>query len=108
MAWKWLESFGRGAKSAAPLALLFVPEPYQLLAQTVYSAVLQAERTQGTGAQKLAAAMRDVDWAMPFLLKEVERITGRRVVDVAALRQALSKLAEFQVLITKSIGENPQ
>lgn len=104
MPWKWLQ----GVRAAAPLALLFVPQPYQLLAQTVYSAVLEAEREGGISERKLAAAMRALNSSMPLILREVERITGRTIVDVAALRQALSKLAEFQVLILKAVGGKPE
>jgi hypothetical protein len=108
MAWGWIKKLGRGVKTAAPIALMFTPPPFNALAQTVYSAVTVAEQAGGTGPEKLQNAMRTLEWSAPLIAREVERITGRDVVNEEALADAMQKLAEFQVLIAKAVGGKPE
>jgi hypothetical protein len=108
MAWGWLKRLGRGVKAAAPIALLFVPAPFQAVAQTVYNAIVAAESAGGAGPEKLQNAMRTLEWSAPLIAREIERITGKDIVDEEALADAMQKLAEFQVLITKAVGGKPE
>jgi|688.fasta_scaffold03352_26 hypothetical protein len=108
MAWGWLKKLGRGVKTAAPIALMFTPPPFQAVAQTVYSAIVAAESAGGAGPEKLQNAMRTLEWSAPLIAREVERITGRDVVNEEALADAMQKLAEFQVLIVKAVGGKPE
>jgi hypothetical protein len=108
MAWGWLKKLGRGVKTAAPIALMFTPPPFQAVAQTVYNAVLTAEQAGGAGPEKLQNAMRTLEWSAPLIAREVERVTGKEIIDEEALADAMQKLAEFQVLITKAVGGKPE
>lgn len=101
MSWKWL-------KTIAPVALLFVPGPFQAVAQTVYNAVRNAEGRGGGGPAKLSLAMEILATSAPVMKTEIERITGRKVTNDEAMEQAISKLAEFFVLIEKCVGVKPQ
>jgi hypothetical protein len=42
------------------------------------------------------------------MAREVERLTGKEIIDEEALADAMQKLAEFQVLITKAVGGKPE
>lgn len=106
--WGWLKRIGRGVKAVAPIALLFVPAPFQAVAQTVYNAIVAAEQAGGSGPDKLTNAMRTLEWSAPLIAREIERLTGKEIVDEEALGNAISKLAEFQVLITKAVGGTPE
>jgi hypothetical protein len=108
MAWGWITKLGRGVKTAAPIALMFTPPPFHALAQTVYSAVTAAEQAGGSGPEKLQNAMRTLEWSAPLIAREVERLTGKEIIDEEALADAMQKLAEFQVLITKAVGGKPE
>lgn len=108
MAWGWLKKLGRGVKAAAPIALLFTPPPFNALGQTVFNAVVAAEQAGGSGPDKLANAMKTLEWSAPLIAREVERITEKEIVNEEALADAMQKLAEFQVLITKAVGGNPE
>jgi hypothetical protein len=108
MGWGWIKKIGRGAKAAAPVAVMLTPPPYNRLAQTVYSAVTVAEQAGGTGAEKLQNAMRTLQWSAPLIAREVEMVTSKEVVNEEALANAMQKLAEFQVLITKAVGGKPE
>ena len=108
MAWGWIKKLGRGVKAAAPIALMFTPPPFNALGQTVYNAVLAAEQAGGAGPEKLQNAMRTLEWSAPLIAREVERVTGKEIVNEEALADAMQKLAEFQVLITKAVGGKPE
>jgi hypothetical protein len=108
MAWGWLKKLGRGVKAVAPIALMFTPPPFNALGQTVYNAIVAAEQAGGAGPDKLNNAMRTLEWSAPLIAREVERITGKDIVDEEALGDAMQKLAEFQVLITKAVGGKPE
>lgn len=108
MAWGWLKKIGRGAKVVAPWALLFVPAPFNAVAQTVWNAVVAAEQAGGSGPDKLGNAMNSLAWSAPLIAREVERLTGKEIVDEEALAEAVEKLAEFQVKITKAVGGKPE
>jgi hypothetical protein len=108
MAWGWLKKLGRGVKAAAPIALMFTPPPFNALGQTVYNAVLAAEQAGGAGPEKLQHAMKTLEWSAPLIAREVERVTGKEIVNEDALADAMQKLAEFQVLIAKAVGGKPE
>lgn len=90
-----------------PVAMEFVPAKFEGVARTVYAGVTNAEAAGGTGEKKLAAAMRYATMLLPAIAETVEKITGREVVDEAALKSALEHLASFQVQITKAVGRKP-
>ena len=110
MAWDWLRKLGRGAQAIAPIALMFVPPQFLPIAQTVWKAIAKAEADLGEkrGPEKLAAAMVTISYSAPLILSEVERLTGKEVVDEVSLGDAITKLAEFQVLIAKAFGGKPE
>ena len=105
MSWQWVKNF---AKNVAPIALLFVPPQFQAVAQTVYNAVKAAEASGGAGADKLNLAMGILATSAPVIKAQIESITGRKVVSDTALELAISKLAEFFVLIEKCVGSKPE
>ena len=92
---------------AGPVALEFVPAKFEGVARTVYAGVTNAEAAGGSGETKLATAMRYATMVLPAIAEAVEKITGREVVDEAALASALEHLASFQVQITKAVGRKP-
>lgn len=104
MAWKWLSKIG---KVGVPIALLFVPGPFQAVAQTIYAGVRNAELAGGSGAAKLGMAMHYSTMMLPQIAAEVEKICGRKVVDQEALTEALAHLTQFFVSIEKSVGVKP-
>ncbi len=104
MAWKWLRKIG---KVGVPIALLFVPGPFQAVARTIYAGVQNAEAAGGSGAEKLAMAMRYSTMMLPQIAAEVERVCGRQVVNEEALTEALAHLAQFFVMIEKAVGVKP-
>lgn len=104
MPWGWLKKIG---KVGVPIALLFVPGPFQSVAQTIYAGVLNAELAGGSGAAKLGMAMHYSTMMLPQIAAEVEKICGRKVIDEEALTEALAHLTQFFVLIEKSVGVKP-
>ena len=109
MAWGWLKKLGRGAQAIAPIALMFVPVPFQPIAATVWRAIAKAEADLGDkrGPEKLTAALETLSFSAPLIAADMERITGKELVDEDALGKAIEKLAEFQVLVTKAFGGKP-
>ena len=105
----WLKKVGRGAQAIAPIALMFVPGPFQPIASTVWQAIAKAEADLGDkkGPEKLAAALQTLSFSAPMIVAEMERITRKEAVDEKALGQAIEKMAEFQVLITTAFGSKP-
>ena len=103
-----MKRIGRGVKAVAPIALMFTPPPFNALGQTVYNAIVAAEQAGGSGPDKLNNAMRTLEWSAPLIAREIERITGKDIVDEEALGDAIQKLAEFQVLISKAVGSKPE
>lgn len=90
-----------------PVALQFVPRDFRGVANTVYAGVANAEAAGGAGETKLQVAMRYVEMILPAITADIERMTGKRVIDGAALVVALQKLAEFFVAIEKAVGKRP-
>lgn len=104
MPWDWLrkvKNFG------VPVALQFVPGPFQGVARTVYAGVRNAELAGGSGEAKLEMAMNYAGMMLPAIARVVERITGREVVDEQALTDALAHLTQFFVAIEKCVGVKP-
>lgn len=111
MAWGWLKKLGRGVQAVAPVALMFTPPPFNAVAQVVYGAVLRAEKNiQGEkrGADRLTAAMQELEFSAPLIMREIERISGKEIVDDKAFEEAMESLIAFQVKITKSVGDKPE
>ena len=104
MAWKWLRKIG---KVGVPIALLFVPGPFQVVAQTIYAGIRNAELAGGSGAAKLGMAMHYSTMMLPQIAAEVEKICGRKVIDEEALTEALAHLTQFFVMIEKAVGVKP-
>lgn len=92
---------------AVPIALEFAPAKFDEVARTVYAGVQNAEAAGGSGATKLAVAMRYSTMMLPEIAVEVERICGRRVIDREALTEALAHLTQFFVQIEKAVGVKP-
>lgn len=90
-----------------PVAMEFVPASFKGVAQTVYAGVVNAEASGGTGKEKLTKALHYSSMVLPAIAEAVEKITGKEVVDEAALKSALEHLASFQVQITKAVGKRP-
>lgn len=109
MNWNWLKKVGRGAQAIAPIALMFVPAPFAPIASTVWRAIAKAEADLGDkkGPEKLQAALQTLSFSAPMIVSEMERLTGKDVVDEEAMGGAIEKMAEFQVLITKAFGSKP-
>jgi len=104
MAWKWLRKIG---KVGVPVALQFVPGPFQVVAQTIYAGIRNAELAGGSGAAKLGMAMHYSTMMLPQIAAEVEKICGRKVIDEEALTEALAHLTQFFVMIEKAVGVKP-
>jgi hypothetical protein len=109
MNWNWLKKVGRGAQAIAPIALMFVPAPFAPIASTVWRAIAKAEADLGDkkGPEKLQAALQTLSFSAPLIVSEMERLTGKDVVDEEAMGGAIEKMAEFQVLLTKAFGSKP-
>ena len=109
MTWGWLKKLGRGAQAIAPIALMFVPAPFQPIASTVWRAIAKAEADLGDkrGPEKLQAALETLSFSAPLIVSEMERLTGKDVVDEESMGRAIEKMAEFQVLVTKAFGGKP-
>ena len=109
MNWNWLKKVGRGAQAIAPIALMFVPAPFAPIASTVWRAIAKAEADLGDkkGPEKLQAALQTLSFSAPMIVAEMERLTGKDVVDEEAMGGAIEKMAEFQVLVTKAFGSKP-
>jgi hypothetical protein len=109
MNWNWLKKVGRGAQAIAPIALMFVPAPFAPIASTVWRAIAKAEADLGDkkGPEKLQAALQTLSFSAPLIVSEMERLTGKDVVDEEAMGGAIEKMAEFQVLVTKAFGSKP-
>ena len=109
MTWNWLKKLGRGAQAIAPIALMFVPAPFAPIASTVWRAIAKAEADLGDkrGPEKLQAALQTLSFSAPMIVSEMERLTGKDVVDEEAMGGAIEKMAEFQVLVSKAFGSKP-
>ena len=106
--WK---KFGGGLKKGAAIALPIAGIVNPALAPAIgviTNAILSAEKTKMSGAEKAVFAQGIVAVASPAILALIEQATGSEIVDEKLFGEGMKKLQDAMVDIMNSTGQLPK
>lgn len=106
--WK---KFGGGLKKGAAIALPIAGIVNPALAPAIgviTNAILTAEKTKMSGAEKAVFAQGIVADASPAILAFIEQASGANIIDEKLFGQGMQKLQDAMVDIMNSTGQLPK
>lgn len=106
--WK---KFGGGLKKGAAIALPIAGVLSPTLAPAIgviTNAILSAEKTRTSGAEKAVMAQGIVTDALPAIIAMLEQATGKKLADPRLLTAGLEKLQEGTVDLMNAFGQLPK